>query len=357
MTVEEKVAQIRKFVAHFEEIIRTADVDRDCEQALPRFHKCEQNLIAFLCDAGFDEDAAIISSHAEYIPATYGTPLINTMREDVEFYAGKLNALVEDLENPVYARRVATAVAKKSPSTMTVDVFVSHSSRDEQLANALIKVLEAAFGKIKIRCSSVPRYRFTVGGDYRAQLRAEVDQSTVFIALLTPASLRSSEVLFEIGARWGADKLLLPLLASGATPALLSGLLRVLQGVELENYEDLKTVMNQIAEVLCKKFSATSTFNGAFGVLRAESERRASVYSPRLQIREARWGARSRQRDVTELVRANLQKDKLVIQASVRTFDDPAPMEGKKLKVKYVCDGEEKEASVTEHDWLVLPED
>ena len=56
-------------------------------------------------------------------------------------------------------------------------------------------------------------------------------------------------------------------------------------------------------------------------------------------------------------MRANLQKDKLVIQASVRTFDDPAPMEGKKLKVKYVCDGEEKEASVTEHDWLVLPED
>jgi hypothetical protein len=112
-----------------------------------------------------------------------------------------------------------------------------------------------------------------------------------------------------------------------------------------------------IAEVLYKKFSATSTFNGAFGVLRAESERRASVYSPRLQIREARWGAGSRQRNVTELVRANLQKDKLVIQASVRTFDDPAPMEGKKLKVTYVCDGEEKEASVTKHDWLVLPED
>jgi hypothetical protein len=68
MTVEEKVAQIRKFVARFEEIIRTADVDRDCEQALPRFHKCEQNLIAFLCDAGFDEDAAIISATRSIFP-------------------------------------------------------------------------------------------------------------------------------------------------------------------------------------------------------------------------------------------------------------------------------------------------
>jgi hypothetical protein len=46
-----------------------------------------------------------------------------------------------------------------------------------------------------------------------------------------------------------------------------------------------------------------------------------------------------------------------VIQASVQNFEDPAPMEGKRLTVKYVCHGEEKEASIIEHDWLVLPED
>jgi hypothetical protein len=206
MTTSEKVEQIRKFIDRFQQIIDTADVDEDCKQALPRFHKCEKNLIAFLFDAGFTEDAHIIDSHADYIPATYGAPLINTMREDVEFYTGKLNAILEDLENPVYTRETASVIAAKTKDEMTLDVFISHSSRDEQLARALIKVLETAFGDIKIRCSSVPGYRFTVGGDYRAQLRAEVDQSRVFIVLLTPASLRSSEVLFEnwssVGCKW-----------------------------------------------------------------------------------------------------------------------------------------------------------
>jgi len=357
MTADEKVIQIKKFIDRFDEIIRTADVDRNCDQALPRFHKCEDNLIAFLSDAGFDEEARIISAHADYIPANYGAPLIHTIREDVEFYTGKLNALLEDLENPVYARDEKPKVANKAKDEMTLDIFVSHSSRDEQLASALINVLETAFGDIKVRCSSVPGYRFRVGGDYRAQLRAEVDRSRVFIALLTPASLPSSEVLFEIGARWGAERLLLPLLAAGATPTLLSGLLKALQGIDLENYDDLKTVMLQIAEALGKSFSATSAFNGTFGVLQTESKRRATLYFPRLQIKQAMWGAGSGQRDVTEHVRRNVQKDTLVIQASVQNFEDPAPMEGKRLTVKYVCHGEEKEASIIEHDWLVLPED
>src|SRR5206468_12806698 len=189
MTAQEKIIQIKKFIDRFHEIIQTADVGDDCKLALPRFHKGEQNLIAFLFDAGFADEARVISSHADYIPATYGAPLIHTIREDVEFYTGKLNALLEDLENPVYSRNEKSPRAKKTKGEMTVDIFVSHSSRDEQLANALINVLETAFGDIKIRCSSVPGYRFTVGGDYRAQLRAEVDESRVFIALLTPASL------------------------------------------------------------------------------------------------------------------------------------------------------------------------
>lgn len=357
MTTTEKVEQIRKFIRRFQQIIGTADVDDDCKQALPRFHKCEKNLIAFLFDAGFDEDARIISANADYIPATYGAPLIHTMREDVEFYTGKLNAILEDLENPVYARSLTSVVATKTIDQMTLDIFISHSSRDEQLASALIKVLEAAFGNIKIRCSSVPGYRFTIGGDYRAQLRAEVDQSRVFVAILTPGSLRSSEVLFEIGARWGADRLMLPLLAAGATPSLLRGLLRALQGVELENRDDLQTVMGQIAGALGKEFSPTSTFYGTFGALQTESRRRASAYSPRLQIKEAMWGAGARQQEVTELVRGCVQKDKLVLLASVSTLADPALGEGKRLKVTYVCDGEEREASVLEHDWIVLPED
>src|SRR5437867_2029787 len=53
MTAQEKIIQIKKFIDRFHEIIQTADVDDDCKLALPRFHKGEENLIAFLFDAGF----------------------------------------------------------------------------------------------------------------------------------------------------------------------------------------------------------------------------------------------------------------------------------------------------------------
>ena len=112
MTHEEKIEHVRGFIQRFQQIVTTADVDEDCKQALPRFHKCEQNLISFLSDAGFQQDASVIASHANYIPATYGTPLIGTLREDAEFYCGKLNAILEDLLDPIYTREPAADVTK-----------------------------------------------------------------------------------------------------------------------------------------------------------------------------------------------------------------------------------------------------
>ncbi len=357
MTREAKIDQIRKFIQRLESIVATADVDDDCKQTLPRFHRCEENLISFLREAGFTNDANIIAGNATFVPETYGAPLITTIQEDVGFYTGKLNALLEDLLDPVYVAQPSSSGAHEMRADSTVDVFVSHSSRDEQLASALIKVLETAFPNIVIRCSSVPGHRFEVGGDYRAQLRAEVDDSTVFLALLTPASLRSSEVLFEIGARWGTHKTPLPLLAAGATPVMLSGLLKALQGVDIEKYDDLKTVMSQIAKELKKTFSATSAFNGAFGVLRTESKRRSNAYFPRLQVRGATWGSGTTQAYVTAQVKENVHNNKLVMQASMVSLGDPIFGKPKRLIINYSYDGEEKDVTVPEHDWVTLPSD
>jgi len=48
MTSEEKIEYIIGFIQRLQEIVATADLGDDCKRALPRFHKCEQNLIRFL---------------------------------------------------------------------------------------------------------------------------------------------------------------------------------------------------------------------------------------------------------------------------------------------------------------------
>jgi TIR domain-containing protein len=215
-------------------------------------------------------------------------PTVISMRCDV---AQKLFEAVERnfAEEPMFSEGAVVATEAATTGDEP-DIFISHSSRDEALASALINVFEAALNPVNIRCSSVAGYRFKVGGDFPEQMRAEVDQSKVFVALLTPASVRSPEVLFEIGARWGTKNKFLPLLAGGAKADLLKGLLRVFQAVECENYDDLKNVVAEAASTLGKTFQATPVFNGAFGQLQKASAARAQVYEPRLQIGEAIWG-------------------------------------------------------------------
>src|SRR5439155_4669047 len=171
-------------------------------------------------------------------------PTLTSMRCDV---VQKLFAAVEKnfAEEPQVNEVAPIRNEGQGKTAETPDIFISHSSRDEAVASALINVFEIALQPVRIRCSSVAGYRFTVGGDYREQMRAEVDQSKVFVALLTPKSLRSPGGLFEIGARWETKNKFLPGLAAGAKPELLKGWLNVFQAVDCENYNDFKTVMRE----------------------------------------------------------------------------------------------------------------
>jgi len=99
-----------------------------------------------------------------------------------------------------------------------IDVFISHSAADKELARGLINLLRLAIPSIsptRIRCTSVPGYRLPGGADADDQLRKEMVDARVFIGLITPESLTSTYVLFELGARWGAQLQLTPLLAAG----------------------------------------------------------------------------------------------------------------------------------------------
>jgi hypothetical protein len=55
-------------------------------------------------------------------------------------------------------------------------------------------------------CTSVDGFRLAAGVDTDEALRAAVLQSKTLVGVITPASQKSSYVLFELGARWGTNK-------------------------------------------------------------------------------------------------------------------------------------------------------
>ena len=125
-------------------------------------------------------------------------------------------------------------------------VFISHSSKDIEIASSIINLLEKSmsFTDGDIRCSSVNGYRLPGGVTTDEMLRIEVHDAEMSIGLITPNSLKSLYVAFELGARWGAGKPMVPLLASGVTPDDLEG---PLAGINALNCES-ESQLNQLVE-------------------------------------------------------------------------------------------------------------
>jgi len=137
---------------------------------------------------------------------------------------------------------------------IALDIFISHSSRDVEVATALIELLRGALSipAERIRCTSVDGYRLPVGAPTEEQLRREVRDSKVFIGLITPASVQSSYVMFELGARWGADLYLAPLLASGVNTSTLEGPLKGINVLTCDNKAQVYQLVSNIAAELKK---------------------------------------------------------------------------------------------------------
>jgi hypothetical protein len=140
-------------------------------------------------------------------------------------------------------------------------VFISHSSKDEILALALIELLKAGLGLVasQIRCSSVDGYRLPVGVNTERELREEVKSAKVVIGLITPNSLSSYFVMFELGARWGSGLFLAPLLA-GVRPSELSGPLGLLNALLASNESQLHQFLENISSFLGLPLQSASSY-------------------------------------------------------------------------------------------------
>jgi len=158
-----------------------------------------------------------------------------------------------------------------------IKVFISHTSADSDLARALIRLLRSALplSEDDIRCTSLSGYKLEPGADTDSLLRIEVNQSTILIGLLTPQSLTSSYVLFELGARWGIERKLVPLLGGGADFDSLPGPLKGKNALRAEDRGDLLDMLNLLSTEIGIKLSKTSAYDHDIGELIAASKKKA----------------------------------------------------------------------------------
>ena len=100
-----------------------------------------------------------------------------------------VNQAIAELEIHSDSEPVPEQASKPTESGMAtketeLDIFISHSGQDQQIASVLIDLLRTAMDipPKRIRCTSVDGYRLPGGASTDDQLKREVRETKCFIA-------------------------------------------------------------------------------------------------------------------------------------------------------------------------------
>ena len=260
MRQDEMIEILERYRSELESILSRFKSTRDGLNIELKDHGRFRELVLELRDLFND---AFVDGHRHSNPliAAYDDSVSNFSRspsyrgvEDVKGVVA--SALVRVQRNPEALKAAISTEQSLNErgghSGTVIKVFISHSSKDEGLARVLINLIRSALSlpASDIRCTSVPGYKLPGGAETASQVRQELLAAPVFIGLVTEASLSSAYVLFELGARWGADRQLIPLMGPGISPQQLEGPISGINALSCKSASDLHMLIQQIAEAL-----------------------------------------------------------------------------------------------------------
>ena len=191
---------------------------------------------------------------------------------------------------------------------LRMELFISHSSEDADAAAALIDFLTKTLEipDEEVRCTSVDGYRLPGGADTKQQLRREVSGATAFVALMSPASLKSSFVLFELGARWGAKKHLVPLTIRGIKPGDLPSPLSDLNALDTQSDSQLHQLVDNLGDKIGRSPVAPHVYQSSLA--RFKEEQSKPVIEPESDLNQTQLPPLSNA--AVQVLRLYLEEDK-----------------------------------------------
>jgi hypothetical protein len=141
-------------------------------------------------------------------------------------------------------------------------VFISHSSADSNIAEALVRLLRSALNlnPKDIRCTSVDGHRLPAGALTDQELREEIMTAKAMVGLISPGVMASAYVLFELGARWGAKLYLAPLLIPGAGAEILQGPIANMNALRCDSEHQLHQFLEELGQQLGRPVNSASAY-------------------------------------------------------------------------------------------------
>lgn len=169
--------------------------------------------------------------------------------------------------------KIETLITRQRSSRPEIQLFISHAHRDVGIAQKLVTAFELGMDVPvgSIRCTSVPGYKLDLGSMPSDALAREMTAAKCVLALVTPHSLASQWVLFELGATWGFAKSWLPVLAGGLQEDGLPGPFRGAAAAQLSDPVALISCRDHIRRILEWTERNTAASNGQLTTIATEA--------------------------------------------------------------------------------------
>lgn len=152
-------------------------------------------------------------------------------------------------------------------------VFVSHSSKDLRIIRCVVDLIRSAFNlpADQIVCTSLNGFRLMAGEITDDALRGGIAGAAAFVGVITRSSADSAYVLFECGARWGAGKRIVPLLAAGFRANSLPGPLVRMNALNLNAKGEILQFVSDLGTILEMEPERPAVYEAAVSLLHAAS--------------------------------------------------------------------------------------
>lgn len=134
-------------------------------------------------------------------------------------------------------------MSSKDKGKQNIRIFLSYASEDSGRANELRNEL-AKKPNVFVFSSD----RISAGENWRSKIKKALSESDYFLVLLSPTSVESRWVQFELGVAWGLNKSIIPIVTSpdvvGRIPLDLADL-PILEMKQLERPEAIGEIIDR----------------------------------------------------------------------------------------------------------------
>lgn len=107
-------------------------------------------------------------------------------------------------------------------------VFISYAADDTAVAEELAEVLAQA----GVGSWLAAREEVGLGDQWAERIESELRNARTMVVLLTPVSVRSPSIFFEVGAAIADSKTIIPILLGGIKPENVPAVLRTYESVQ-----------------------------------------------------------------------------------------------------------------------------